>query len=384
MSLSVVYLYASVACVRAANAIFMVSLVLTLPDITPAFHGLILASYALVEALVGVLAGGLYERFGSRTILSLATLALTLLYLTMSLNPTPYLILLLNALAGSMASGVLVASLAVLAEETRGRSVARLFGAGGFEASNLGGYALGFSIALVLELLGILRGFLASAFLSFLAFIASLLTPEFRGRRLLFVVDRRVLKLAPLWFGLANLIGLAFTSPKILVETGISPIIGGIEGGVSLTLITGLLSVSAGLLVGSYIATVVGKLGALILGSASISLALVIGGMFIDVILKPIFLPILVLLAIPAMTLPPAMLALLADYTDTAKARGVQMGFYVTILGLGIASGEFILGGLLFQELGLTPMMIVTAILFITLATPTIYLVHLDSKRGNT
>ena len=375
MAYGLVPLYATVALVRAANAVFIVSLVFTLPHLSSTVHGLILASYALSEGLTGFLVGFFYERFGGRVTLTSATLILSVSYLAMTLLPYPPLILLLNTINGVMAASVLVASLSGLAEGTRGRPVARLFGSGGFEASNLGGYAIGFFIALVLELLGALEGFLIPAVLSGLAVLPSILSHSSGGRSFTLSLEMRALKLAPLWFGLATLVGLAFMAPKIIREAGIAVIgFNEGEGGVSLTLIGGLLAVSIGLLIGSYIASAIGKVRAVALGSISITVTLVIGGLYYNVILKPSLLPLLAVLAAPAMTLPPAMLALLADYTDASRSRGPQMGFYVTVLALGIAFGEFVVGGAVFEVLGLTATAIVAAIIFATLATPTIYM----------
>ncbi len=381
MAYDLVFSYATVALVRAANAIFIVSLVFTLPHLSSTVHGLILASYALAEGLTGFLIGGFYERFGGRITLMFATLILSASYLTMTFIPHPTLLIILNFINGVMAAGVLVASLSDLAEGTRGRPMTRLFGSGGFEASNLGGYAVGFSIALALELLGALGGFLVPAMLSGLAMVSSLLTPSGGGRSFTLSLESRALRLAPLWFGLASLVGLAFMAPKILKETGITIVSldeGG--GGLSLTLIGGLLVVAVGLLIGSYIASVIGKIRAVILGTVSITVALVIGGLYYDIILKPTLIPLLVALAIPAMTLPPAMLALLADYTDTSRSRGPQMGFYVTVLALGIAFGEFVVGGVIFERLGLTVTAIAAAVMFAVLSMPTVYMLLRSSN----
>lgn len=134
------------------------------------------------------------------------------------------------------------------------------------------------------------------------------------------------------------------------------------------------------MLVGSYIASLIGKLRAVTIGVVSTALLLVVGGLYYDMLLKPHLLPLLALLAVPPMMLPPAMLALLADYTDASRMRGVQMGFYVTVLALGIAFGEFMLGGLIFDKLGLTATAIVAAVTFLVLATPTLYLVYRDHR----
>ncbi|MDM7275641.1 MAG: MFS transporter [Thermoprotei archaeon] len=369
-----------VALVRSSNAVFIVSLALTLPGISPVVHGLILASYALAEGFTGFVMGGLYERLGLRRSLVLATLLLALAYTTMNVFLDPVVLALLNCVGGVSAALTLTSSLSILAEETRGRYVGRIYGSGFFEASNLGGYALGLAVAASLELLGALRGFMVPAFLSLAALAASLMAPQGGGRNVIvFTVERGALKLLPLWFGMASLIGVGFMAPKVLVEAGIKVYLDDQGGGaVSPVIILGLTAVSIGLIVGSYIASRVGKVKALIIGSASLSAAIIVGGLFYETLLDPLYMPVLALLAAPAMTLPPALLALLADYTDRGRARGPQMGVYVTALALGIAFGEFALGGVVFKLYGIEVLALTSAALFALASAPTIVSVVRD------
>ncbi len=377
---SLLPVFAVVALVRSSNAVFIVSLALTLPGISPLVHGLILASYALAEGFTGFIMGGLYERLGLRHSLVLATLLLTLVYTAMSAFQDPVALALLNCVGGVSAALTLASSLSILGEETRGRYAGRIYGAGFFEASNLGGYALGLAVAASLELLDALRGFTVPALLSLAALAASLTAPRGGGRNVMvFTVERGALKLLPLWFGIASLIGVGFMAPKILVEAEIKISLDAQSGAaVSPVLILVLIAASIGLIVGSHIASRIGKVKALILGSASLSIAVAVGGLFHETLLNPLYMPVLALLATPAMTLPPALLALLADYTDRSRFRGPQMGVYVTALALGIAFGESALGGLVFKLYGIEILALTTATLFALASTPTIVAVVRD------
>ncbi|MEM4429187.1 MAG: hypothetical protein QXJ33_05045 [Acidilobaceae archaeon] len=379
-------IYVTVALIRASNAIFIVSLTLTLPQLEPKMHGLILASYSIAEALSGVIVGGFYEMIGSRALLSIAIIVLIASYITMSYYLNPIHLILLNSLAGVCAAIILVSTLTILGEETRGRFKGRLIGSGGFEASNIGGYALGFMIALILELFDLLRGFIIPALLVSLAFIVSIIIPNYRGYGSpIYVYDRRLLNLVPLWFSLASLIGVAFMSPKIISEVGITASFlnnTSLGGLISPLMIIGLIGGAVGLLVGSYIASIIGKYNALLLGSIFTPITLAIAGLYYEEILgRPIYIPLIAILAVPIMLLPPSLLAYLIDYTDKFKARGSSMGFYVTILGLGIGFGEYIIGGYIFQNLGLGGVGLSLALMFTILAIPTLYMIRLDEAK---
>lgn len=363
--------YASVALIRAANAVFMVTLSYAM-DLSPQLHGAVLAAYAISEALSGIWVGVLAERIGARLSIAIASLLLIAAYLGIEASRSFAAALPLNAMAGIAASLVLVSSLSEVAEATRGREKVRIYGSGGFEAANLGGYALGFAIAFLLEYLNVAHGFYVSAFLAALALPAALLVgSEKRPARL--ELSARSLWLVPLWLGLATMIGVAFMGPKIVREAGIS--IGGLsaDGEASPVMIVGLVAVALALLIASYISARIGKRSAVILGSAFAPPAMVLVGMFYQQILTNIaLLPLLALLALPIMLLPPSLLALLADETDAMRSRGSGMGLYVTVLGIGVGVGEYLIGGVVFERYGVEGMMLALAALFAALSAPTL------------
>lgn len=388
--------YLSVALIRSANAVFMVSLTVTFPELRAGVQGVLLAAYSVVEALSGFFSGIIYELLGLRLSLTIASAMLVIIYVMMNSTSSIWELTVLNAAAGFAASLILVSSLSAVAEGTKGSAKSRrILGVGGFEASNLGGYALGFSLAGFLEILGILKGFAIPAALAALSFLSGILAPRiaiYRGiasYREFYYVGRRSLMLIPMWFGLAMVLGVGFLSPKILRELnlGISlPIprnISDSEGGlirsyaanpsIGLLLIVILVGIAGGIMLGSLISAKIGKERALLLGTFSLPTALTVLGLTYENLL--VFLPLIILLATPGLTIPPTLLALLADYTDNIR-RGPSAGIYVTTLGIGIGLGE-ILGGRIFDSAGLEPLAFLLALLFLVLSLPTsIYVVR--------
>ena len=391
--------YLSVAFIRSANAVFIVSLTVTFPGLSAGLQGFLLAVYSIAEALSGVISGALYEILGLRLSLAIASSMLVSLYLFMDLSSSITELAVLNAMAGFSASLILVSSLSAVAEGTMGASRKRIFGVGGFEASNLGGYAIGFSLASLLEILGILRGFTVPATLAMVSLINSLLARDIVARRgfinyrELYSVSRRSMALIPMWFGFAIILGVGFLSPKIIKELNLGiPLpfassMGKEEDGlirsyvtnpsIGLFLILALVGVAGGIMLGSLIAAKIGKERSLLLGTFSLPIALIVLGLTYRDLL--VFLPLIILIATPALTIPPTLLALLADYTDNMR-RGPSAGVYVTILGIGIGLGE-ILGGRIFDTAGLEPLAYFLALLFLALSLPTsIYVTRSRSR----
>jgi len=383
--------YLAVALVRGANAVFIVSLAITYSEFSAEMVGVLLASYSITEALSGFLAGIIYEILGTKFSLMISSAMLALIYTTMSRVSLFYELVVLNAIAGFSAAMILVSSLSAIAEETRGFGTARrVYGVGGFEASNLGGYSMGFAIAGALEVLGLLKGFYISALMASISALTGFLARNVRSSasnhlRDLYVIERRALVLIPTWLGLAMILGVGFLSPKILRELnlGVSvPLVGnisssGVDGAIEsigsnpsigLLLIVILIGVAIGIILGSIITAKIGKERALVIGSISLSASLVMIGLTYENLV--LFLPIILAIATPALTIPPTLLALFADYTDESRRRGPSAGVYVTVLGIGIGLGE-IIGGKIFDALGLEVLAFTLAAIFIVLSIPT-------------
>lgn len=386
--MSIYPLYLSVAFIRSANAVFIVSLAVTFPELSAGVYGFLLAAYSIVEALSGFFSGVLYEVLGLRLSLAMGSSLLITLYLLMNFASSTWELAVLNAVAGFSASLVLVSSLSAVAEGTRGSVESRrIFGVGGFEASNLGGYAAGFALAGLLETIGVLRGFAVPAALSIASLLSGLLARGMMAGggvtsyRDFYSIDRRSLALIPMWLGLAMIIGVGFLSPKIVKELnlGISlPFMRSIEEGelirgyganpsIGLLLIIVLVGVAGGIMLGSLIAAKIGKERALLLGTFSLPAALIVLGLTYRDLL--VFLPLIIILAAPALAIPPTLLTLLANYTDNTR-RGPPAGIYVTTLGIGITLGE-IMGGRIFDSAGLSILAYLLAIVFLALSLPT-------------
>lgn len=392
-------IYLSVALIRSANAVFMVSLAVTFPELRTGVYGFILATYSVVEAFSGFIAGILYEILGLRLSLAIASSMLVAVYILMSSSQSIWELAVLNAIAGFSASLILVSSLSAVAEGTRGAAEGRrIFGVGGFEASNLGGYAFGFLLAGSLEILGILRGFTIPAILSSASLISGLLVRGIVVRRGLsyrdfYSVSRRSLILIPMWFGFALILGVGFLSPNIIKELNLGIPLphlrsAGKEGGlvvgygasssIGLLLILVLIGIAGGIMLGSLVAAKIGKERALLLGTFSLPAALIVLGLTYEKLL--LFLPLIIILATPALAIPPTLLTFLANYTDNTR-RGPSAGVYVTTLGVGIVTGE-ILGGRIFDSLGLGPLAYLLAIIFLALSLPTSVYVARHASEG--
>lgn len=376
-------LYAIVALVRAANAVFIVSLTTTFPGISAWLQGAVMASYSLVEAFSAVLAGLAYEYLGPRRLMALATLLLAGCYASMNLVRDPVELAIPNSVAGLSAAMILVASLSAVAEETSGyTSRRRIFGVGGFEASNLVGYAAGFAVAGALEILGELRGFTAPAAMAAASLVVSALLRGSSTARpgpasLWRLIDRRAMALVPAWLGLAMVLGVGFLSPKLLKELGLGIAVPGVHGNVEgptsygAALILALAGVAGGVVVGSLIASAIGKERALVLGSVCMPLAIAAVGLTHMEIAA--YLPLVALLAAPALALPPTLLAFLAEFTDATRVRGPPSGIYITALGVGIALGSSI-GGWIFDRAGLEALTMFLAIAYSILSAASLAL----------
>jgi MFS family permease len=238
-----------------------------------------------------------------------------------------------------------------------------------------------------------LRGFMVSSILAFVSIVTSIFITvarsELRTGYKIYQVDRRSLYLVPMWFGMAMILGVGFLSPKILSELklGVSiPFLANISNSyigsfediganpsIGLLLILALLGVSLGIMIGSMISAKIGKGRSLILGAVSFPAALITAGFTYENLL--LYLPLIIILAIPALSIPPTLIALLADYTDESRRRGPSSGIYVTVLGIGIGLGE-ILGGKIFDLYGLKILTILLALLFLILSLPTIIYVN--------
>ncbi|MEZ0289875.1 MAG: MFS transporter [Sulfolobales archaeon] len=394
-----ILIYVLVMLIRSANALFIFSLTQSY-ELKTLSQGIIQGAYSLTEALSGFIAGFLYEYLGSVRSLILSTILLVVSYtlsqIIYSLNLDPMYLLIPQIIGGFSAAFIIVSSIALLAEETiRFTFRGRLIGAGGLETSNLGGYAIGFLIAGFLEIRGssLLRGFITPLIsvilaLSLSIYLSSRIHVERRsmstGRELI-SVERRSLNLIPMWSGVALILGVAFISPRIL-KNMISIETSSTESGLGHLFVIAILLLSAGILAGSYVSSILGRVRALGVGVFSAPLLLILLGYLVPEIIRQNMFHILssyryvsllvltALLGLLSLTIPPTLLALLAEYTDRSRFRGPASGVYVTTLGLGIFIGN-ILGGYIFDHYGFQILTILLATIFTPLGVSTYVLV---------
>ncbi|MEM4672875.1 MAG: hypothetical protein QW366_03770 [Sulfolobales archaeon] len=405
--MSILIIYLLIITIRSANASFIFSLTKSY-ELKALEQGIIQGSYSLSEALSGFLAGVLYEYIGSVRIMFLATLILMLSYTTSQTiflgGFNPIYLIAPQIISGFSASLIIVSSIGLLADKTIGFSFrGRLLGAGGLETSNLAGYAIGFIVAGVLEIFkpDILKGFMIPlAFIS-IAFIASIISLRLIAlgevRRYIekkFYIERRTLSLIPMWTGISIILGVAFISPRIIERIIGSSIAGSGAHGIALghVFVIAIALLSLGIIGGSYLSSFIGRTRTLLVGSLSAPLLLLVLGYRFPELLTigslsellriqniPLFLSIAIL-GLLSLTLPPTLLALLADYTDATRLRGPSSGIYVTTLGLGIFAGN-ILGGYMFDHYGFLNTMLVLALLFTPLGLLTYIMVMRSSEK---
>ncbi len=416
-SISLIYLI--VLLIRSANALFIYSLSISY-GITTFLQGIIQGAYSLVEGLSGFIGGLVYDRSGPVKTLIMASILITISYTLSSLiylyRADPRELIFPQIIAGLSASFLMTTSIALIAEETYGVSRRkRLFGVGGLEISNLSGYVVGFLIAALIEFYSpeFIKGFIPSLLLALIAFIISIVLStmirDYHGvakisSRNLFYVERRSLYLFPMWLGISILLGVAFVSVKILRNIVSESIIYSpntateLSHGLSIYVALTALLLSLGILLGSYLSSLFEKTKTLLIGSLATPVALISLGYFINNIIArgttlmnmklktfiypEILIPLTTALvgALLALMLPPSLLALLAEFTDTTRIRGLSSGIYVTTLGIGIFVGN-ILGGSIYDHFGLIPLTYIISAIFTPLSLIT-YVFVKRSLRG--
>lgn len=402
-------IYSSIILMRAANASFIISLTTAFPNISAWMQGIIQASYSFTEALFGIFSGIVYEYLGSSISIILSSSLLLTSYVVMTvfadMGVSPETFTIPSALAGLSASFLLTSSLAVISDETaRASTKGRLFGVGGLEVSNIAGYAVGFTFAGTLQLIlpSIIKGFSPSVLFSFLSFASSVALSksikssntnayrkEKKGFRFKAKIERKVLKLVPMWFGFSIVMGVAFISPKFLNELlkpleASNPSLRTLSG---FMLLLALLALSVGIIGGSYIASILGKINSLLVGSLSlpstlVTLSILVGSnSYIKGVTMILLALALLIFAMLALSIPPTLLSLLADYTDFSGIRGPSSGIYVTTMGIGIALGESF-GGKIYDMFGLETLLIILAVIFFPLGIITWYILHSEKRKN--
>ena len=311
--------------------------------------GIALAAYPLMELISAAPIGRYVDLKGRRQVLILGLLSVSLLTMMLSLTRDVYVVSIIHAIMGFSGAAVTVSSLTMITDLTAVSN--RGIGMGGFDFSNIVGYALGITYATaILHFTGSHYGlaFIATGILLLSASILSLIwiretSHSSTHQRFLVnpltALDPSTRAILPLWLGLTSILGVIFVLPRSLMETGFR------SSQIGLTFSLGAFAVGIGSVIFGRVSDKIGRGKTLGIGVVGLVLLLFTT---LDVITSaPIRIsPRLVLVGLGAFiataTVPSA-LAYVGDRADT-NLRGSAMGIYSMILSLGLVIGN-LLGG---------------------------------------
>lgn len=310
--------------------------------------GIALSAYPLAEFVSAAPIGSYVDLKGRRRMLLLGLLSISLLTMAMSLTRNFYAISIIHAIMGFSGAAVTVSSLTMITDLTgvsnRGVSM------GGFDFSNILGYALGISFATtILHFTGRNYGlaFVATGILLLGASIASVVWiretshSSTRSHRInpLAALDRNTRAILPLWLGLTSILGVVFVLPRSLREFGLQ------TSEIGLTLSLGAFGIGMGSVLFGRLSDKIGR--GKTLGIGVVGLILLLFSTLEAVSHSPprIYqqLPLIALGGFMATATVPSALAHVGDKANRGL-RGSAMGIYSMMLSLGMAVGN-VLGG---------------------------------------
>ena len=311
--------------------------------------GIALSAYPLAEFVSAAPIGAYVDLKGRRWMLILGLLSISLLTMTISLTRDSYVIAIIHAIMGFSGAAVTVSSLTMITDLTsvsnRGVSM------GGFDFSNILGYAFGISLATtLLHFTGRNYGlaFVVTGTLLLAASVASMVwvreTSHSERRRTrqvnpLLALDQNTRAILPVWLGLTTILGVVFVLPRSLMESGLN------ASQVGLTLALGAFGLGMGAVVFGWISDKIGR--GKTLGIGVVGLILVLLSTLEAVSHSPprIYqqLPLIALGGFMATATVPSALAYVGDKANTGL-RGSAMGIYSMMLSLGLVIGN-LLGG---------------------------------------
>jgi MFS family permease len=311
--------------------------------------GIALSAYPLAEFVSAAPIGAYVDLKGRRWMLILGLLSISLLTMTISLTRDSYVIAIIHAIMGFSGAAVTVSSLTMITDLTavsnRGVSM------GGFDFSNILGYAFGISLATtLLHFTGHNYGlaFVATGILLLAASVASMVwvkeTSHSARRRTrqvnpLLALDQNTRAILPVWLGLTTILGVVFVLPRSLMESGLN------SSQVGLTLALGAFGLGMGAVVFGWISDKIGR--GKTLGIGVVGLILVLLSTLEAVSHSPprIYqqLPLIASGGFMATATVPSALAYVGDKANRGL-RGSAMGIYSMILSLGMVIGN-LLGG---------------------------------------
>ena len=311
--------------------------------------GIALSAYPLAEFISAAPIGAYVDLKGRRWMLILGLLSISLLTMTISLTRDSYVVAIIHAIMGFSGAAVTVSSLTMITDLTavsnRGVSM------GGFDFSNILGYALGISFATtILHLTGRNYGFafVATGILLLAASVTCIVwvretshSSAHRSYKVnpLVALDQNTRAILPLWLGLTTILGLVFVLPRSLMESGLR------FSQVGLTLALGAFVLGIGSVVFGRISDKIGR--GKTLGIGVVGLILVLFSTLEAVSHSPprVYeqLPLIASGGFMATATVPSALAYVGDKANRGL-RGSAMGIYSMMLSLGMVIGN-LLGG---------------------------------------
>lgn len=311
--------------------------------------GIALSAYPLAEFVSAAPIGAYVDLKGRRWMLILGLLSISLLTMTISLTRDSYVIAIIHAIMGFSGAAVTVSSLTMITDLTavsnRGVSM------GGFDFSNILGYALGISFATtILHLTGRNYGFafVATGILLLVASVASIIwvreTSHASAHRSyqvnpLVALDQNTRAILPLWLGLTTILGVVFVLPRSLMESGLR------FSQVGLTLALGAFGLGIGSVVFGRVSDKIGRGKTLAIGVVGLILALLSTLEAVSHSPPRVYeqLPLIASGGFMATATVPSALAYVGDKANRGL-RGSAMGIYSMMLSLGMVIGN-LLGG---------------------------------------
>jgi MFS family permease len=325
--------------------------------------GISLALYPLLEAFSAPTLGSYSDKTGRRRVFTAGLFSLAVLNFAMGFSRNYDVVSFIHALMGISAAAVTVSTLALITDYTRRSNRGRWMG--GFDMSNLTGYALGFLFGSFFTQhftsnLSV-SFFIVSGLLAATSLLSFLLVHDVKIERVgsiilnpLTGVDSGTLSLLPIWFSLTTVIGVAFFLPKALSTNGVAQTTSGLLL-FGVVLLLGLGSIAWG-----FVSDHIGRLKTLGVGMIGLVLFLLAA---IDLVtspsslLNPSRLAVLAPLILMLSAVVPSLLAAVGD-NALVQRRGSVMGLYSLLLSLGLATGN-VIAGVAFDWLNLKGVLIV-------------------------
>jgi len=341
--------------------------------------GIALSAYPLAEFVSAAPIGRYVDLKGRRRTLVMGLLSVSLLTMSISLTRNPYAVSVIHGIMGFSGAAVTVSSLTMITDLTRVSN--RGVGMGGFDFSNIMGYAAGIVFATsILHFTGshYAFAFIATGILLLSAGIATLIwvretihISTHQHHHPLVALDQNTRAVLPVWFGLTTILGVVFVLPRSLSELGLG------SSQIGLTLGLGAFGLGMGSVLFGRVSDKIGRGKTLGIGVAGLTVLLFSA---LEAVantpsrIQPAELFILGVAAFLATATVPSALAYVGDKSDR-DLRGSAMGIYSMMLSLGMAIGN-LLGGYSMRVGGLRTILEASAVVLLLSLSATVALAY--------